>query len=125
MSRSFRGQLDDVAVRIAEIGRVDDTVVGDAAGLDASRLALGEHRLEIARADFERNVEVVVVLPLEIERHVRRLEEGNARAVVHSVEGVKRPGRPSRIRLVDLQRRGEWKSEEILVELPRLLRVAA
>ena len=37
------------------------------AGLDAGRPAFCEHRLEVGLADFEGDVEVVVVLPLEIE----------------------------------------------------------
>ena len=43
-----------------------------------------------ARADLERDVEIVVVLRLELERHVRRLEEGEAGAVVHAIEGMQR-----------------------------------
>ena len=46
MFGGLRGQLDHIAVRIAEIDRVDEAVVGDAAGLDAGRLALGEHLLQ-------------------------------------------------------------------------------
>ena len=82
------GQLDHVAVGIAEVDRADELVVGDAAHLAALRLALGEHRVERVGLDLERDVQVEVVLLLELERHVGRLEEGEARAVVELEEGV-------------------------------------
>ena len=121
---SLRGQFDDIAVRVAEIDRVNDAMVRDAAGLDAGRLAPGEHRLEVARTDLERDMEVVVVLRLEVERHVRRLEEGDAGAVVHSIEGMKGAGVPARLGLSDFQRRDERQAEEVLVEFPGLLGIA-
>jgi hypothetical protein len=38
-SRGLGGQLDDIAVGIAKIDRMDKAVVGDTAGLDTGRLA--------------------------------------------------------------------------------------
>jgi len=47
------GEFDDVAVGVAEIDRVDESVVGDAAGFDAGRLAPLEHVRERRRVDLE------------------------------------------------------------------------
>ena len=63
-------------------------VIGDAAHLDARGLALRQHRLERVALDLERDVQVEVVLLLELERHVGRLEEREARAVVDPIERV-------------------------------------
>ena len=46
--------------------------------------------------DLERDVQVVVVLRLELERHVGRLEEREVRAVVQLVERVQRVGLAAR-----------------------------
>jgi len=119
------GELDHVAVRVAEVDRVDEAVVGDAAHLDARRLALLQHPLQASLVDFQGDVQVVVVLRLELERPVGRLEEGEARAVVHAVEAVQHGGAPAALRLADHEGVGERQAEEILVEAPRLLRVAA
>src|SRR6185295_11590202 len=62
---------------------------------------------------------------LELERHVRRLEERQMRPIVHSIERVQRLGLAPALGLADLQRRHERQAEEALVELPRLLRIAA
>jgi hypothetical protein len=70
------GELDDVAVRVAKVDRVDEAVVGDAAHLDARRPALCQHPLQAFLVDLQSNVQVVVVLRLELERAVGRLEEG-------------------------------------------------
>ena len=64
-------------------------------------------------------------LPLEVEVHVGRLEEGEAGAVVHAVEGVQDVCRAARFRLADVERGGERQAEEVLVERPRLLGIAA
>src|SRR5690349_11333087 len=65
------------------------------------------------------------MLLLELERHVRRLEEGEAGAVVQPVEGVQRLGLAAALGLLDLERLDERQPEEFLVELARLFRVAA
>jgi hypothetical protein len=101
---ALRGELDHVAVRVAEVDRVDEAVVRDAARLDARALALLEHRQQIVVLHLERDVQVVVVLRLELERHVGRLEEREARAVVHAVEGVQGVGAPAALRLLDPER---------------------
>ena len=70
-------------------------------------------------------MQVEVVLPLEVEVHIRRLEKGDAGAIVHAVEGVQDARRPARLRLADVKSRRERQSEEVLIELPRLLGIAA
>src|SRR5262249_42863272 len=84
------GELDHVPVRIAEVDRLDELVVGEAARVDAGPLALVVHPAQVGRAHLDGDVEVVVVLLLELERHVGRLEEREARPVVHGVERVER-----------------------------------
>src|SRR5262245_52623752 len=69
-TRHLRRQLDDIAVRIAEVDRADEVMVGDAARIDAGLLPFGEHLLERFRRDLERDVQVEILLLLEGERHV-------------------------------------------------------
>src|SRR5271167_2094900 len=71
VARVLGGQLDDIAVRVAEIDRVDDPVIGNATRLDAGRLALFVHLPEVGMAHLERDVKIVIMLRLEIEGHVR------------------------------------------------------
>jgi len=117
----LRGELDDVAVRVAEVDRVDEAVVGDAAHLDARRLALVQHPLQIFLLDLQGDMQVVVVLRLELERAVGSLEEGEARAVVHAIEAVQHGGAPAALRLADDEGVGERQAEEVLVEAARFL----
>ncbi len=66
-----------------------------ASNVDAPRLAPGQHRLQHLGADFQRDVQVEVVLRLELEGHVERLEESQVRTIVEPVEGVQlRVARP-------------------------------
>ena len=58
-------------------------------------------------------------------RHAGRLEKGEERAIVHRVEGVQGIGLAPALGLLDLERAGQGKSEEILVESPGLLGIAA
>jgi hypothetical protein len=51
-----------------------------------SAFPLGEHPVEVVGRDLQGDVEVEIVLVLEGERHVRRLEEGEAGAVVELEE---------------------------------------
>ena len=67
MARPLCGQFDDIAVRITEIDRIDEAMIGDAAGLDAGCLALCEHGLQHVMRDFERDMQIVVVLHFELE----------------------------------------------------------
>src|SRR5262249_14753060 len=122
---ALRGQLDDVAVRIAEVDRVDEAMVGEAARVDAGALAPVVHLAQRMRADLERDVEVVVVLLLDVERPVGRLEEGEAGAVVEGVEGVEHVRRAAALGLGDLEGLDQRQAEELLVEAARLLGVAA
>ena len=94
--RRLRGQLDHVAVRVAEVDRVHELVVGDAAASRCPRaLPFASISAEPRLLDLERDVQVEVVLRLELEGHVRRLEERQVRTVVEPVEGVQhRVGRP-------------------------------
>src|SRR5712691_1447194 len=113
------GQFDDVAVGVAEIDRADKAMIDRAAHLDPFRPALFEHAVEDVVFDAERDVQIEIVLPLEVEGPPRRLEEGEARAVIHleeSVEGVA---------LVDLEGADQAKTEEVLVECAGLLGVPA
>jgi hypothetical protein len=119
------GELDDIAVRVAKVDRVDEAVVGDAAHLDARRLALCQHPLQAFVIDLQGNVQVVVVLRLEVERAVGRLEESEARAVVHAIEAVQHGGAPAALGLANDEGVGERQAEEILVEAPRFLGVPA
>src|SRR3954453_12669367 len=82
------GQLDDVAVRIAEIDRAAEAVVDRAAHLNRAGAALLQHAFEDVVVDAERDVEVERVLALEVERLAWHLEEGEAGAIVHLEEGV-------------------------------------
>src|SRR3954468_10501657 len=84
------GQLDDVAVRVAEIDRAAEAVVDRAAHLNRAGTALLQHAFEDVVVDTERDVEVERVLALEVERLARHLEEGEAGAIVHLEEGVQR-----------------------------------
>jgi hypothetical protein len=77
--------------------------------------------------DLERDVQVEVVLVLELERHVGRVEEGEAGTVVELEEGMEHAGAglPAGHRLLDLERVHQREAEEILVEPAGLLGVAA
>ena len=70
-------------------------------------------------------MQVEIVLLLELERHVRHFEEREARAVVHLVETCSTcVSRPVLVAVIS-KRVDERQAEEVLVELPRLLGVAA
>jgi hypothetical protein len=120
-----RSELDDVSVRIAEVDRANRPVIRDAARVDARASPLLEHRVERRVVHFERDVQIEVVLLLELERPLRHFEEREARAVAHRVERVERARRAPRLRRRQLDRRHERKAEELLVEAPRLFRIAA
>src|SRR5262249_22819103 len=66
-------------------------------------------------------------LVLELERHVRRLEEGEAGPVVELEERVQHAGACAAAghRRLDLEGVDQRQAEEVLVELPGLLRIAA
>src|SRR5258708_14075926 len=87
-TRNLGRQLDHVAVGITEVDRADEFVVRDAAHLAALRLALGKHVVERLGRDFERDMQVEVVLLLELEWHLGRLEEGEAGALVALEDAV-------------------------------------
>ena len=103
MARHLRGQLDDVAVRIAEIYRVHESVIGDAARLYSALLSFGHHRQQRGFVDFEGDVQVEVALALEFERQVRSFEKCDAGAVIHLEERVQGVG-SARICFFDLER---------------------
>ncbi len=125
MLRRLGGQLDHVAVRIAKIDRADELVLGDTARLDAARFPFRQHVAQHRCIDLERDMEIEVVLRLELERHVRGFEKGEERAVVETIERVQRGGLATALRFPDLERARERQPQEILIELPRLSRVAA
>jgi hypothetical protein len=122
---ALRAQLDDVAVGIAEVDRIDHAVVRRPAAFDATSAPLRQHRLQRFGLDLEGDVQVEVVLRLELERQVAGLEEGEVRAVVEAVEGVQRPRLAAGLGAPDVERVRQRQAEEILVERARLLRVAA
>lgn len=97
MTRHLGGQLDDVAIGVAEINRLDHAVVGDAAGVDTLRLAFGEHRVQGWRVDFEGDVQVEIALRFEVEGHVWRFEKCQAGAVVHLKERMQHVGPARRL----------------------------
>ena len=72
------GQLDDVAVRIAEIYRSAEAVVDRSAYFHGAFPPFVEHVLEDVVVDGECYVQVEAVLLLEFERLVRGLEKGEA-----------------------------------------------
>src|SRR4051794_33324177 len=90
VNTGFGGQLDDIAVRVAEIDRAAEAVVDWAAHLNRAGAALLQHAFEDLVVNAERDVEVERVLALEVERLARHLEEGEAGAIVHLEEGVQR-----------------------------------
>src|SRR5438105_2461062 len=119
ISAGAGGQFDDIAVGIAEIDRADRAVIDRPTHLDTLRPPFRQHRLEHVVLDAERDVQVEIVLPLELERPVRDLEEGEAGAVIHRKEGVEADS------VADFEGTDQLQPEEILVEDTRLFRVAA
>ena len=103
----LRRQLDHVSVRVAKVDRVDKVMIRDASRLDAVLRAFREHALEVGVLDLQRDVQVVVVLRLELERLVGHLEEREVRAVVEPIKRVQRLCGAPRLGLADHQRRGE------------------
>jgi hypothetical protein len=67
----------------------------------------------------------MVVLQLEIERHVRDIEEDQAGAIAQTEEDVQRPHWPAGLAFVNGDGLGERQTQEILVEMPCALRIAA
>src|SRR5712691_3960821 len=110
------GQFDDVAIGVAEVDRAHKPVIDRTAHLAALRLSFLQHALESVVLDAERDVQIERILLLEVERRARHLEEGEAGAVIHLEEGMKRTAP------VDLKGADQTKTEEILVKGPRLLR---
>jgi hypothetical protein len=100
-------------------------VIRDAARFDSAPMPFVLHARQFGRLDLERDVQVEVVLRLELERHVRGLEERERGAVVHAEEDVDRPGTAAGLGLADLEGVRQWQAEEVLVEPARLLGVAA
>ena len=78
-------------------------------------LALVEHPQQVLPATSTRDVQVEVVLLLEVERQVRRLEERQAGPVVHLVEGVQGVGGPAALGLRDLEGVDQRQAKEALV----------
>src|SRR5215831_6377277 len=113
------GQFDNIAVRITEIDRADKAVIDRSSDLAAFGLSLLQHIVEDIGLDPERDMQIQGVLLFEVEGLAGDLEEGEARPVVHLEKGVK----PAP--LVDLERADQAKPEEIFIEDPRLLRIAA
>ena len=62
MCRRFGGELDDIAVGISEINRMNHAVVGDAAGFDAALFTFGEHGVKGWHIDFKSDVQVEIDL---------------------------------------------------------------
>ena len=79
-------------------------MVGRTANYDASLGAHAQHRLQIFSAHFQRNVLVIVVLPLEFEAHLHRLEERRVRTLVNPIKDVERVGGASGYAFVEFQR---------------------
>src|SRR5438105_2270674 len=119
ISAGAGGQFDDIAVGIAEIDRADRAVIDRPTHLDTLRPPFRQHRLEHVVLDAERDVQVEIVLPLEVERPVRDLEKGEAGAVIHRKEGVEADA------VADFEGADQLQPEKILVEDTRLFRVAA
>jgi hypothetical protein len=123
------GELEADAVRIEEVDRFDDVVVGDAEDLDARRL---EPRLRrgqrLARLDAQGDV-------VDPGRRVRRrlgdgvvaeVEEGQVRAVGHAEEDVHVGAVLAGARHdVGTDHVDQRQAEQVLVEGARLLAVAA
>src|SRR5262249_40416352 len=67
----------------------------------------------------QRDVQIELVLPLEVEGLPRHLEKGEARAVIHREEGVEA------LAFADLKGAHQLQPKKILVEAPRFVGVAA
>jgi uncharacterized membrane protein YphA (DoxX/SURF4 family) len=122
---AFGAKLDDVAVRIAKVDRVDHAVIRRAAALDPAFSAFREHRFEDLGGDFQCEVQVVVVLMLELEWEVVRLEERDARAVIELVERVQRTSRATGLRDAQVECVHQRQTQKVFVEHARLFGVAA
>ena len=77
MTVLFRGQFDDIAVRITEINRIDEAMIGNTAGFNALSLALFKHPFQIFLRYFKRQMQVIIMLVLEIKILFGRLKESN------------------------------------------------
>ena len=86
---------------------MDETVIGDAACLDAARSSFLEHLMQGFAVDFERDVQVVIVLRFELEGAARHLEEGEKRPVAQPVEAMQHTGFATGLGLADLEGVGE------------------
>src|SRR5437016_10784534 len=83
-------QFNDITIRIAEVDRANKAMVDRPTHRSSFCLRLLQHALKGLRLDPERYVQIQRVLLLEIERQARHLKEGEARAVIHLEEGMKR-----------------------------------
>src|SRR5438093_247699 len=70
-------------------------------------------------------MQVIIVLVLEFERLVGRLEESEERAVVEPIKCMQRVCFSSALGLGDLERSRQFEPQKILVKAPRLLGIAA
>src|SRR6516162_2419035 len=113
------GQFDDITVGIAEIDRAHKTVIDRAAQLADLRFSLIQHAVESVILDAERDVQIMRILVLELERRTGHLEKSEAGAVIHLEKGVERAP------FVDLESADQRKAEEILIEASGLFRIPA
>jgi len=92
---------------------------------DACGLAARQHVVERLRIDLQRNMQVIVVLGLELERRVGRFEKRQLGAISQAVEGMQGLGWPPAFGFLDLQRARQRQAEKVLIKSARLFRVAA
>ncbi len=100
-------------------------MVGNAPGFDPQSLALVEHALEGFAVHLERDMQIEIVLLLELEGLIRRLEKGQEGPVAHLIKGVQHFRLPAGLGLFDFERIRQRQLEEILVEFSGFLRIPA
>src|SRR3954462_2195989 len=69
MSGELGGELDHIAVRVPKIDRVDEPVMGDAAGLDTGILAFRQHAVQRRPIHLERYMKIEVMLFMKRKGH--------------------------------------------------------
>ena len=108
VARCLRGKLDHVTVRVAEVDGVNEFVVRHAPGLD-SRPPCPWHACRAGSSNRPRGrCAVVIVLGLELERHVRGLEKRQVGSrITEFIERMQRFGPATALCFLDLQGPGE------------------
>src|SRR6185295_1341999 len=100
-------------------------MIRDATGFNVPAVPFLAHRFERILCDFERDMQIEIMLCLELERRTRYFEECQMRSVVHAIEGVKDLSQPAGLRLLDVDGIDQRQAQEVLIETASLLGVPA